>query len=113
MGCAEVSSAAYSVPATSPVSIVVVQPVIAFATYGRPTVVAPCTRPTYDSASARVPAPWCSFTTETTCEPNDRTTTENWEPSGRSASLFGTSAKDVPGRSPGTLRQLTRLPSLK
>src|SRR6185503_3768450 len=61
-----------------------------FATKGRYTVVAPVVSPLYESASARAPTPpWCSLTTETTSEPNDFTTTENWASGGRSASLFG------------------------
>ncbi|PYN10498.1 MAG: hypothetical protein DME05_27265 [Candidatus Rokuibacteriota bacterium] len=37
--------------------------------FGRYTVFAPALKPSYDRASARVPLPWCSFTTPTTVEP--------------------------------------------
>src|SRR6266545_926052 len=37
--------------------------------FGRYTVFAPDVKPSYESASARSPLPWCSFTTPTTVEP--------------------------------------------
>src|SRR5258708_29835502 len=57
-----------------------------------------------------LPLGW--FTTETTVLPKLRTVTENWVLSGRSVSLFGTSAKDAPGARFGTERRVTQLASL-
>ena len=80
--------------------------------FGSDTVVAPLEMPLYESASARAPVPACSFTTETIVDPKLLTTTENWASPGRSASLFGTSAKLVPGARTETVRRATQLPSL-
>ena len=66
-------------------------------TFGRKTLVAPPEKPSYESASARAPTPWCSFTTLTTVEPYERTTTENCVLSASDASLFGTYAYEVAG----------------
>ena len=80
--------------------------------FGSDTVVAPLEMPLYESASARAPVPACSFTTETIVDPKLLTTTENWASPGRSESLFGTSAKLVPGARSETVRRATQLPSL-
>src|SRR2546428_13628542 len=65
--------------------------------FGRKTLVAPPEKPLYESASARSPTPWCSFTTLTAVEPYERTTTENCGLPGSDAALFGTDAYEVPG----------------
>ena len=79
---------------------------------GSDTVVAPLETPLYESASARAPVPACSFTTETIVDPKLFTTTENCVSPGRSVSLFGTSAKLVPGPRTETVRRATQVPSL-
>src|SRR5436189_6024598 len=48
-------------------------------------------------ASARSPLLWCSFTTLTTVDPYERTTTANCALSGIVESLLGTYAYEVPG----------------
>src|SRR5260221_3188657 len=65
--------------------------------FGRKTLGDPTAEPSYDIASERLPEPPCSFTTETTVDPKLWITTPNWLSNGRSRSLFGTSAYDVPG----------------
>ena len=78
---------------------------------GSDTDVAPVEIPTYESASALVPLPACSLTTETIVDPKLFTTTENCVLSGRSVSLFGTSAKLDAAASAETVRRATQLPS--
>src|SRR2546428_6868584 len=79
--------------------------------FGRKTLVAPPEKPLYESASARSPTPWCSFTTLTAVEPYERTTTENCVLSGSDASLFGTYAYEVPGAR-STLIRFAQEPSV-
>src|SRR5258706_12200672 len=81
--------------------------------FGRDTDVDPLEKPSYESASARAPKLLCSFTTDTIDEPNERTTTENWLSPGRSVSLLGTSANEMPGAMPVTVLRVTHAPSLK
>src|SRR6266542_2320546 len=82
--------------------------------FGRYTVIAPEVKPLYESASARLPVPWCSLTTPTTVEPKLFTTTANC-PSTGSAGFFtvsrGSFAYEVPGASPDTSERATQLPS--
>ena len=92
---------------------VVSHPDASFATYGSASLCAPAVRPTYDSASAVAPEPWCSFTTATISDPNERTTTANCVSPGRSTSLFGTSAKLRYGCSAEMRRQVMSAPSPK
>src|SRR2546428_3933281 len=79
--------------------------------FGRKTLLAPAEKPSYESASARLPTPWCSFTTLTIAAPYERTTTANWLSPGRFGSLFGTYAYEVPGPR-STLRRFAHEPSL-
>jgi hypothetical protein len=69
----------------------------------------------YESASARAPVPWCSFTTPTTVEPWLFTTTANC-PSTGSVAFFtvsrGSFAYEVPGARFGTMERATHVPSL-
>src|SRR6266550_5859603 len=62
-------------------------------------------------ASARSPLLWCSFTTLTTVDPYERTTTANCALSGIVESLLGTYAYEVPGARV-TLIRLAHEPSV-
>src|SRR5882762_7556035 len=83
--------------------------------FGRYTVFAPAVKPLYESASARLPVPWCSLTTPTTVEPKLFTTTANWPSTGSVGFLLvsrGSFAYDVPGSRFATMERATHVPSL-